>query len=304
MSASDAAPLPRLGEVFFDVRGSSRSMRLSWYADTGVAVFSIWQGGMCTGTFRLPIGDLSRMIDILERGPHGAADYAEPAYDGDYDTEYAGGHPAGEDAAGHYGPRDAGAGDYGAGDYGRGEPRRGEYGHGEYRSGQYDQGDYRPGDYQPGDYRQPDYRAAEHGPADHGPADHGPAQYGPAGRGSRADDQGTSGRGPGDYGPAGYGPPDYGPPDYGPTEYEQAGRTSRRARRPDDGQYQADATGQHSVPGDESGYGQQRFVPPYVRAHPDSSQPSYSDGSEYRLPADPGAGARHSAGRHSSGQEP
>ncbi len=69
MSASDAAPLPRLGEVFFDVRGSSRSMRLSWYADTGIAVFSIWQGGMCTGTFRLPIGDLPRMIEILQRGP-------------------------------------------------------------------------------------------------------------------------------------------------------------------------------------------------------------------------------------------
>ena len=53
MSASDAAPLPRLGEIFFDVRGSSRSMRLSWYSNTGVAVFSIWQGGTCTGTFRL-----------------------------------------------------------------------------------------------------------------------------------------------------------------------------------------------------------------------------------------------------------
>jgi hypothetical protein len=71
MSASDAAPLPRLGEVFFDVRGSSRSMRLSWYADTGVAVFSIWQGGMCTGTFRLAIADLPRMVETLERGPGG-----------------------------------------------------------------------------------------------------------------------------------------------------------------------------------------------------------------------------------------
>jgi hypothetical protein len=71
MSASDAAPLPRLGEVFFDVRGSSRSMRLSWYADTGVAVFSIWQGGVCTGTFRLPIDDLPRMVDTLQRGPAG-----------------------------------------------------------------------------------------------------------------------------------------------------------------------------------------------------------------------------------------
>jgi hypothetical protein len=74
MSASDAAPLPRLGEVFFDVRGDSRSMRLSWYADTGVAVFSIWQGGTCTGTFRLPIADLPRMVRALERGPHGAVE--------------------------------------------------------------------------------------------------------------------------------------------------------------------------------------------------------------------------------------
>jgi hypothetical protein len=71
MSASDAAPLPRLGEVFFDVRGNSRSMRLSWYADTGVAVLSIWQGGMCTGTFRLAIGDLPRMVETLQRGPGG-----------------------------------------------------------------------------------------------------------------------------------------------------------------------------------------------------------------------------------------
>ncbi len=74
MSASDAAPLPRLGEVFFDVRGESRSMRLSWYADTGVAVFSIWQGGTCTGTFRLPMTDLPRMVEALQRGPHGHDD--------------------------------------------------------------------------------------------------------------------------------------------------------------------------------------------------------------------------------------
>src|ERR1700741_3107674 len=68
MSASDAAPLPRLGEVFFDGRGGSRSMRLSWYADTGIVVFSIWQGGTCTGTFRLPMDDLPRLMDSLHRG--------------------------------------------------------------------------------------------------------------------------------------------------------------------------------------------------------------------------------------------
>jgi hypothetical protein len=79
MSSSDAAPLPRLGEVFFDVRGNSRSMRLSWYADTGVAVLSIWQGGMCTGTFRLAIADLPRMVETLQRGPGGK----RPDWDGD-----------------------------------------------------------------------------------------------------------------------------------------------------------------------------------------------------------------------------
>src|SRR6202020_717554 len=71
MSASDAAPLPRLGEVFFDVRGNSRSIRLSWYADTGVAVFSIWQGGMCTGTFRLHLARPPPVIEALQGGPAG-----------------------------------------------------------------------------------------------------------------------------------------------------------------------------------------------------------------------------------------
>jgi len=88
MSASDAAPLPRLGEVFFDVRGDSRSMRLSWYADTGVAVLSIWQGGMCTGTFRLAIGDLPRMVETLQRGPAGQRQERDGAAPGPQSAEH------------------------------------------------------------------------------------------------------------------------------------------------------------------------------------------------------------------------
>ena len=87
MSASDAAPLPRAGEVFFDVRGGSRTMRVSWYADTGIAVFSIWQGGTCTGTFRLPIPELPRMVDALTHGPTGGVgpfpDAAQPGFPAD-----------------------------------------------------------------------------------------------------------------------------------------------------------------------------------------------------------------------------
>jgi hypothetical protein len=69
MSEPDAVPLPREGEVFFDVRGEARSMRLSWYANSLVAVFSIWQGNRCTGTFRLPFADLDRMVQTLQAGP-------------------------------------------------------------------------------------------------------------------------------------------------------------------------------------------------------------------------------------------
>jgi len=44
-------------------------MRLSWYADSAVAVFSIWQANRCIGTFRLPFADLVRMVGTLQSGP-------------------------------------------------------------------------------------------------------------------------------------------------------------------------------------------------------------------------------------------
>jgi hypothetical protein len=139
MSASDAAPLPRLGEVYFDVRGESRSMRLSWYADTGVAVFSIWQGGTCTGTFRLPIDELPRMIAALQRGPLG--DARAPA--GPQDVPRGATEPHGR-------PGLQGGPGYGPGD----------------DAGQHGSGDYRSGDYSPGGYVGDEQR---HRP-DHGPS--------------------------------------------------------------------------------------------------------------------------------------
>ena len=118
MSGSDAAPLPRLGEVYFDVRGESRSMRLSWYADTGVAVFSIWQGGTCTGTFRLPIADLPRMVEALQRGPDGGSargrarpvpehrDEPVPERRDEPDPGYQGGRSSGRHRAAQYSGRE------------------------------------------------------------------------------------------------------------------------------------------------------------------------------------------------------
>jgi len=253
MSASGAAPLPRLGEVFFDVRGDSRSMRLSWYADTGVAVFSIWQGGVCTGTFRLPMGDLDRMIEILERGPQRRLP-----------------QPGGRGAS-DYGAEDFGAADYGAAGYG-------------------DAG-----------YENADYRDTDYGPADYGVGRQSgsAADYPARGYSDRELPTGTYWRDEGGYQPDATG----------------QGRFAES---------------------DESGYDQDRFVPPYVRPEgtsypndnpgaspsrrrgvdqpaypsdrwPGSSQSErypeaprspagYFDGSDYRLLADPGSSARHSAG--------
>jgi len=297
MSASDAAPLPRLGEVFFDVRGNSRSMRLSWYADTGVAVFSIWQGGMCTGTFRLPIDDLPRMIEILQRGPvgddgrghhdhrphdhgHRAVDaggpgYAEPAY-GDYE----GGYPADHD----------GPADYGPGEYDRGAHRTDRN-----RRPGYDADERGPGGHSAGGHRAGGHRAGEDWAGDYRPGDYGSGDYGAGYAGGDPGYADAPYRHPG-HRTEGYGTEAYGADGYGGPDYEQMPGAPRPARWRDDDRYQADATGQHSV-GDETGYGQQRFVPPYVSPQPGSSQAGYSDDPEYRLPADPRSGTPHSAAR-------
>lgn len=321
MSASDAAPLPRLGEVFFDVRGSSRSMRLSWYADTGVAVFSIWQGGMCTGTFRLPIGDLPRMIEILQQGPEGG----QPRARAGHRAEQAWG---GRGMAGT-GQREVAPGepDYENADIGYPDEPRSGYSHAEVETavGSYgrdeltrpredfarpQRGAHAPDDLAGAQDRGPDFRP---GASDYGPP--GASDYGPP----AAPDYGTPGApgyGPGDFGGdrnRGYLPP-------GPGEQELSG-----------------------LRGDDPGYGQQRFVPPYVRGTvgeygsdiparppgrpddpiraayrsdpvPGPSQPEdylrqpwpesdYSDGPQYRL-ADQQSGpggstsGRHSPGRH------
>jgi hypothetical protein len=242
-------------------------MRLSWYADTDVAVFSIWQGGKCTGTFRLPMDDLSRMIEILRRGPEGRSGAGErrpgergpveraPVERAPGERGYKGAYEGDNTVVHNPGPRTSPAS---AADY------------------QYGTEDYSASDYGS------DYRSADHyGPGDYN-ADRPPAEYADYGQ-SRTAYHGTDG----------YGPADYGGPDYGQgSEWWQ------------DDQYQADRTGQRYVPEDDAGYGEERFVPPYVRRGPDSSEPGFMDEPEYGLPADPAGRSRHSAGRHSSGQAP
>jgi hypothetical protein len=164
MSASDAAPLPRLGEVFFDVRGDSRSMRLSWYADTGVAVLSIWQGGMCTGTFRLAIADLPRMVETLQRGPRGQRQDWDPEAPGEVFAQVprvaADRGQAMEPLAGQHRPDPAAE-------------------QAEYRtwSGQYQTGQYQTGPYQTARHEAGRHQTAAHQTAPRPTARHQTAQY-------------------------------------------------------------------------------------------------------------------------------
>ena len=348
MSASDAAPLPRLGEVFFDVRGHSRSMRLSWYADTGIAVFSIWQGGRCTGTFRLPIDDLARMTEILQRGPQRRPGGARPGHErGDYEgAGYAGAGYEGHqyDDAGYAEHRhDDAAYDehhYGDSQYdeaSHGEHRYNEPSYGEHR---YDERSYDEPSYDEPSYDEHSYdernRAGGQGTDEYGAGEHGLT-------GGYADRPGAN-RAPADYADsAGYERSGgYADSAASAGASEATGRyefPTRAVRREDGGYLRPAGDQDDGVVTDLSGYGHQRFVPPYVRsggeaypndnpaagsarraraagpaypadraadsADPDDywkpSQPEagYSGGSEYRTAADPAATAQYSAGRHS-----
>jgi hypothetical protein len=62
-------PLPAAGEVFLDARGGDRALRLSWHDEAGVVVLSLWSGGTCTGSFRLPLADLPALVAALQERP-------------------------------------------------------------------------------------------------------------------------------------------------------------------------------------------------------------------------------------------
>lgn len=63
-----ASQHPRTSEVFLDPRGDSRSLRVSWHTEAGVAVLSLWRDRTCTGTFRLSIDEVPDLITVLRQG--------------------------------------------------------------------------------------------------------------------------------------------------------------------------------------------------------------------------------------------
>ena len=71
---------PERGEVFLDARGHgsprtsnsddrehqrSRALRVSWHHDVGTVVLSLWRGGVCSGSFRLPVDEVPALLAVL-----------------------------------------------------------------------------------------------------------------------------------------------------------------------------------------------------------------------------------------------
>lgn len=75
------APTPLGAEFFLDTRGDARSLRVRWHHQDGLVLLSLWRGGECTGTFRLPVEDVPVLIDALRAGLDAAYDEVRPSLD-------------------------------------------------------------------------------------------------------------------------------------------------------------------------------------------------------------------------------
>jgi hypothetical protein len=57
--------MPRLGDVFADVRDDGRVLRVSFHGERGTVVVSLWHDTLCRGSFQLRADELDRLISTL-----------------------------------------------------------------------------------------------------------------------------------------------------------------------------------------------------------------------------------------------
>jgi hypothetical protein len=57
--------MPSFGDLFTDLRGEDRTMRVSYHPDRRAVVVSLWRGTVCRGSFRLPVDDVDRLLALL-----------------------------------------------------------------------------------------------------------------------------------------------------------------------------------------------------------------------------------------------
>ncbi|MET7748358.1 hypothetical protein [Micromonospora sp. NPDC005367] len=61
----EVLPMPGLGDLFADSRGEDRMMRVSYHPEREAVVLSLWSGGACRASFRMPRGELPRLLSLL-----------------------------------------------------------------------------------------------------------------------------------------------------------------------------------------------------------------------------------------------
>jgi hypothetical protein len=72
-----ARPLPATGSVFVDARGGGRALRVSWHAEVGMVVLSLWRENVCAGSFRVPADEVPALIAALASGLAGTGTAAK-----------------------------------------------------------------------------------------------------------------------------------------------------------------------------------------------------------------------------------
>ncbi|SCL48046.1 hypothetical protein GA0070603_0504 [Micromonospora chersina] len=61
----EVRPMPGFGDLFTDLRGEDRTLRVSYHPDRGAVVLSLWNGTLCRGSFRMPADDVDRLLTLL-----------------------------------------------------------------------------------------------------------------------------------------------------------------------------------------------------------------------------------------------
>ena len=100
----EVRPIPTLGGVVRDVRGTERALRVSWYREDELVVLSLWNGPRCTGTVRVAAADVPTLIEALQIGLRSQSDQSDqsdqlPAGAAPTDTAPAGAAPTDADPA-------------------------------------------------------------------------------------------------------------------------------------------------------------------------------------------------------------
>ncbi|WP_220143185.1 hypothetical protein [Actinoplanes hulinensis] len=71
--------MPTVGDVFTDVRGDGRTMRVSYHENRQVVVVSLWAGAMCRGSFQLAADEVGHLTALLAQVAPATAEVPSPS---------------------------------------------------------------------------------------------------------------------------------------------------------------------------------------------------------------------------------